>query len=72
MSFVNLTDKNQGTLSACFSLPIENQSTPKKKGGNTRKNGKIQCPRRQKEPQKRVNHTRNIKFSNPLLSREAY
>jgi hypothetical protein len=48
-------------------MPIVNKSKQPKKGEN-----KEHTSKKTKEPPKKANHKGNIKFSNPLLSQEAY
>jgi hypothetical protein len=53
-------EKNDETL-----LIIKNQSTQKR--GNTRNKIEGYMSKKTKEPLRRVNHKRNIKFLNPIL-----
>jgi hypothetical protein len=50
-------------------LIINKPKQPKKRGN---KRHKIKTHVQKKKPPKKTNHKKNIKFSNPLLSREAY
>jgi hypothetical protein len=54
-------EKNDETLPI-----IKNQSTQKRR--NTRNKMERSTSKKTKEPPKKVNHKRNIKFLNPLLS----
>jgi hypothetical protein len=53
-------------------LPIINKSKHPKKGGNTRKKKEEPTSKKTKEPPKEGKPPGNIKFPNPLLTREAY
>ncbi len=64
---------NEPTKNGDETLPIINKlKHPKKKWGNTRNKMKAPMSKKTKEPPKRANHKGNIKFTNPLMSREAY
>jgi hypothetical protein len=52
-------------------LPIIKISKPQKRG-NTKNKMEGLKSKKTKEPVKKANHKGNIKFWNPLLSREAY
>jgi hypothetical protein len=53
-------------------LPIiKSQNTHKKKGIQKKQNGRPMS-KKTKEPPYNANHKGNIKFSNPLISQEAY
>jgi hypothetical protein len=53
-------------------LPIKYKPKHPKKGEHKEWNGRTHVQEDQKNPPRRVNHKGNIKFPNPLLSREAY
>jgi hypothetical protein len=51
---------------------IINKPKHPKKGEHKEQNGSAHIQEDKKEPPKRANHKGNIKFPNPLMSREAY
>jgi hypothetical protein len=53
-------------------LPIINESKHPKKGENKKQNGRTHVQEDKKKPPKQVKLKGNIKFPDPLMSREAY